>query len=245
MKKGVNLFSIGSLSLETLKVSLVSCVFIRNEHMNETGSRILDQARILLFKLGVRNVTMDDIARELGMSKKTIYQFYQNKAEIVYEVAKTHFCAEEAHSEAISREAENAIDEEFRQLRWAREVLQTIAPNLAAEIRKYYPKAWGIIEGFQNDYLKQKVTENLTRGIAEGLYRPEIDLEVVAQLRLAQMEWFLSLYPVHPREETFSPMRIQLQLFDLYMHGIVSDVGRPILDAYLQEIREGIDELKT
>lgn len=206
--------------------------------MTDLQQRILDQAQALMFRLGVRNVTMDDIARELGISKKTIYQFYKNKAEIVFEVTQDHFKTEEEQFEAITKEASNAIDEEFRLLRWYRDILQTMAPSLATEIRKYYPKAWRIFERFQNEYLKQKVLQNLKRGTEEGLYRFDMDLEVLAHLRLAQMEWFLDLFSQYSGSNGFSPMRIQLQLFDLFMHGIVSDAGRPILERYLEEVRD-------
>jgi AcrR family transcriptional regulator len=210
--------------------------------MNEPESRILDQAKTLIFKLGVRSVTMDDIARELGMSKKTIYQFYQNKAEIVYEVARAHFRTEKAQSEAISREAANAIDEEFRILMWSLHVFQTMAPNLVEEIRKYYPQTWQIFEQFQNEYIMRKVRDNLDRGIAEGLYRAEIDREVIAQLRLAQVEWFLGLH--RPGADQFSPIRVQIQLFDLYMNGICTEKGQGLLREYLTRIRKQASNLQ-
>jgi len=185
---------------------------------------------------------MDDIARELGMSKKTIYQFYQNKAEIVHEVAKAHFQTEKAQSETISQEAENAIDEEFRILMWSLQVFQTLAPNLVSEVRKYYPQTWQIFEQFQNEYIMHKVRENLDRGIDEGLYRPEIDREVIAQLRLAQVEWFLGLDRLGA--DQFKPIRVQIQLFDLYMHGICSEKGRALLRAYLARVREQASSLE-
>lgn len=210
--------------------------------MNDSESRILDQAKELIFQRGVRSVTMDDIARELGISKKTIYQFYKNKAEIVYEVAMAHFRAEEAHSEAISREATNAIDEEFRILMWSLQVFQTMAPNLVAEVRKYYPRAWEIFERFQTDYIMRKVRDNLDRGIEEGLYRPEIDRDVIAQLRLAQVEWFLGLH--RPGADQFPPIRIQIQLFDLYMHGICTEEGRRQLSQYVAQVREQASSLQ-
>lgn len=186
---------------------------------------------------------MDDIARELGMSKKTIYQFYQNKAEIVYEVAKAHFRAEKAQSEAISKAAENAIDEEFRILMWSLQVFQTMAPNLISEVRKYYPQSWQIFEQFQHEHIMCKVRENLDRGIEEGLYRPEIDREVVAHLRLAQVEWFLGLH--RPGVDQVAPIRIQIQLFDLYLHGICTKHGRELLHDYLAQVREQAASLQS
>jgi AcrR family transcriptional regulator len=206
--------------------------------MNDVETRILTRAKELFFQLGVKTVTMDDIASALGMSKKTIYQFYKNKAEIVYEVALAHFREEVALSNTIAEEANDAIDEEFRTLMVSLQVFRTMAPNLITDIRKYYPRAWRIFEGFLNEYIQQKVQANLDRGIAEGLYRPEIDQTVITQLRLAQISWFLGFQT--PPSGPFSSVRLQVQLFDLYLHGIVNDAGRALLGDYLLQIREQV-----
>jgi TetR/AcrR family transcriptional regulator, cholesterol catabolism regulator len=197
----------------------------------ETRERILTHANQLFMKYGARSVTLDDVARDLGISKKTIYQYFENKEDIVCEVTRNHMRAEEEAGNRIAGISENALDELARFIQHTIQSLKTISPQLIFETQKYYPQAWQIFHDHKNDYILSKVRENLERGIREGLYRADIHVEIVARMRVAQIE--MSLDPALFPPDQFDFVEIQLQMIELYMFGVMTKKGR----AYLSEHR--------
>ncbi len=199
----------------------------------EGKKRVLLFATELFLKYGVRNVTMDDLAQQLGVSKKTIYASFQNKREIVIAVANEFFRLEKERSEELSKQSQNAIDELFRIVSWSLNVLKKISPNLIFEIRKYYPEAWLVFDAFHRGYVLDKIKQNLEQGIMEGLYREGLHVEIVASLRVLQIEATLhsDFFPV----SKFDPATVQVEVFELFMRGLVSDKGRHLLDQYLSD----------
>lgn len=198
--------------------------------------RILGQARNLFLRYGVRSVTMDEVVQQLGMSKKTLYQHFANKADIVLAVVRGYLQEQKEQSDRISAEAENAIDQEFRLLLWAVQVFRDMNPSLIFEVQKYFPQAWEEFDAFKNGYLREKVHQNLIRGVEEGLYRPELDLELISYVRLAQVDISITQEELPPGKYAFS--QVTLVLFDLYLRGIVTAQGREMLEAYLEQIDE-------
>jgi AcrR family transcriptional regulator len=202
----------------------------------ETKERILAHANQLFMKYGVRSVTLDDISRDLGISKKTIYQYFENKEDIVCEVARAHMQSEVEAGDQIAGISENALDELARFVHYTIQSLKTISPQLIFETQKYYPRAWQVFHDHKNDYILRKVRENLERGIREGLYRAEINVEIVARMRVAQIE--MSLDPALFPPDQFDFLEIQLQMIELYMFGVMTKKGRSYLSAhrYHQEV---------
>lgn len=193
--------------------------------------RVLAQAQALFMKYGIRSVTMDDFARALGISKKTIYQYFNNKADIVFEVVKAHIEEEEEQQEHIISQATNAIQELTLLVPYIIQSFEETPSHLIHEVQKYYPLAWQLFEKHKSGFILEKVRENLIRGIKEGFYRSRINVELVARMRIAQIDASLSqdLFP----SDQFDSVEVQIQMFNLYMYGIVSDKGRKLLNTYL------------
>lgn len=185
--------------------------------------RILSEASSLFLQFGVRNVTMDEVAQKLGISKKTIYQHFRNKADMIFQVANAYFAEEEAVSNRISQDAPNAVAELIGILNWTQQTLRTISPTLLIEVQKYYPKTWQLFDAFRSGFLFQKVHENLTRGIQEGLFRQNLNLEIVSRFRTAQIESSIDnkLFPT----DRFDMLTVQHQMMDLYVHSIATPAG--------------------
>ena len=200
---------------------------------NEMEERILEHATKKFMQFGVRTVTMDDIARELGISKKTIYQAFETKADLVYAISELHFEEEKRAFDEIEASSKNAVDGLVKVARWSFEMFRHMSPNLVIEMQKYYPKAWGVFLDFRIDYILQKIRENLIRGIQEGFYRKDLQVEIVARLRLSQIDSSIreEYFPV--RE--FPPVDVQMEMFELFVRGIVSDAGQQLLDTYLNQ----------
>ena len=199
----------------------------------DPAKRILQGADELFKKVGVRNVTMDDIASHLGMSKKTIYQHFSNKKEIVHAGMHAHFHLEKEKYAEIHGQAEDAIHEMILLMLWVAESFKMISPVMIYDIKKYYSGSWKLFEEFKNDFVLKIIRENLEKGVSQGLYRKELDLDIMMKLRLEEIELFLKpgLFP----EGKFTLAYLQTQILDHYLHGLVTLQGKKLINKYLNK----------
>jgi TetR/AcrR family transcriptional regulator, cholesterol catabolism regulator len=199
----------------------------------EVKERILVKATELYMRYGIKSISMDDIALQSGVSKKTIYQFYADKDELIEAV----FLGEINHSEACcdrDRAASvNAIDEVFKAMEMVEEMFSNMNPSLLYDIQKYHPRAYQHFEKHKNEYIQTMIRENLHRGIAEGLYREDFNADIITRFRLESM-----MLPFNPDFRTkgkynLADMEIELTLHFLY--GIVSPKGYKLILKYQQD----------
>ncbi len=194
--------------------------------------KIIAGAGDLFHKYGIRSVTMDDIARHLSVSKKTIYQFYKDKDEIVLLSLKAHMDQLKLEYDEIFLNSANAIEELSRVSKCMRKDFKDMNPALLFDMRKYHPNAWQMWVDFKNEYIKNQVMTNLIKGIKEGYYRDTLNPEVLARLRveLVQLAFDESIFPT----DKFNLKELQLQFFDHFIHGIVTEKGRLLYHEYLE-----------
>lgn len=196
----------------------------------EVKERILAGAAELFMRYGCKSVTMDDIARHLAVSKKTLYQFYKDKDEIITTFARHEFECEKDCMQGITAEAENAIDEVMRISRHIRQTFSKMNPALLYEMQKYHVEAWQVYADFRQSIVADQIRGNLERGIREGLYRDTIDVEILTRLRLELIQ--LAFDPrVFPPAQ-FSLVELQMQVMDLFIRGIATAKGLQVLDQY-------------
>ncbi len=196
----------------------------------EVKERILAGAAELFMRYGCKSVTMDDIARHLAVSKKTLYQFYKDKDEIITTFARNEFECEKDCMQGITAEAENAIDEVMRISRHIRQTFSKMNPALLYEMQKYHVEAWQVYANFRESTVADQIRGNLERGIREGLYRDTIDVEILTRLRLELIQ--LAFDPrVFPPAQ-FSLVELQMQVMDLFIRGIATATGLQVLDQY-------------
>jgi AcrR family transcriptional regulator len=114
--------------------------------MEETDvrNRILSGTEELFMKYGVRSISMDDIARHLGVSKKTLYQHFADKDDLVTHVSSSHLQRDQAMFADLRQQSSNAIEELARISVWIKEDLEKMNPTLLIDIQKYHPKAFAI-----------------------------------------------------------------------------------------------------
>src|SRR5215204_4073533 len=146
--------------------------------------RILERSHELFNKYGIRSVSMDDIAAGLGMSKKTLYQYFSDKEELV----DACFSGVMDHSRhqclADQKKAENPVHEFFLAFDMTQEMFAEMNPAVLYDLQKYHPAAFKKFHEFKYTFLYNVITNNLQRGIKEELYRAEIDIDVLARLRI-------------------------------------------------------------
>ncbi|MDB5191517.1 MAG: TetR/AcrR family transcriptional regulator, partial [Segetibacter sp.] len=150
----------------------------------QTQERIIQKAQDLFLKYGIRSVTMDEIASQLGMSKKTLYQFVADKDELVDAVAKNHISLNQKRCECDRCLADNAIHQIFLTIEMVEEMMVNMNPAVFNDLQKYHSKSYERFNNHRNTFLYDFVKDNLVAGIEEGLYRDNINIEVMTKLRL-------------------------------------------------------------
>lgn len=198
--------------------------------------RISTEAFKLFCQRGIKSVSMDDIAQHLSMSKKTIYKWFANKDEVVHFATDQYLGTVKADCKHCQLDAANAIEELLAIMETTRRVFAGIHPAIFHDLQKYHASAWKLWLEFKSHYLLGQIKENLLRGISEGLFRQELDVEVVARLRLAQVEvpFDERLFPRHQ----FEILPVQLVSLECFMLGIATLKGHKMINDYKQITEE-------
>src|SRR5471030_967696 len=153
---------------------------------NSQTGRILDGAGELFLQAGIKSVTMDDIAKHLGMSKKTIYQFFKDKNELVMALVKMKLQEDEDQMCAIISKSGNVIEEMINMMKCSEEIFSRINPIVIHDLQKYHPDAWKQFQNFKSGVIVHTLEELLSKGIKQGYIRPDIDVKILARMRVSQ-----------------------------------------------------------
>lgn len=177
---------------------------------------------------GIKSVTMDDVARELGISKKTLYQYFKDKSELVGIVLQKEFEQKaQEFADAMDNKA-NAIEEVFGYFRVQMKLLVNHKPNFIYDLKKYYPIHFENFNKQKNGRMMDSVLKNLKRGKREGLYRKDLNEEIITKMHIARIESLMSS-GLFSFEELVSPLFFS-EAFKYHLFGIVNDKGREILN---------------
>lgn len=195
--------------------------------------RILKTAVDLFWRYGVKSITMDDIAKELGISKKTIYQHFNDKDAIVKEVVEQELACEQIDIERLAAEASDPIEEVLRTSDYMRACFGTISPVLLHDLKKYHPKAWNLFQKHKHEHIIQGISGNLLRGIERGLYRNSINVDVMARMRVEQIE--MAFDPAIFPPQKFSMIDVHVQLIHHFLRGILTEKGFTLYNTYLDK----------
>src|SRR6201985_325403 len=169
--------------------------------------RIIQGGEELFLKAGIKSVTMDDIAKHLGMSKKTIYQFFKDKNELVLALVKRKLQDDEDQMCAIISKSGNVIEEMINMMKCSEEIFSRINPIVIHDMQKYHPDAWKQFQNFKADVIVNTLEQLLSKGIKQGYIRPDIDVKIIAKMRVSQVELGFDT-TVFPAAE-FSPWKVQ------------------------------------
>jgi AcrR family transcriptional regulator len=198
----------------------------------ETSIRILVEAEVLFFRYGVKSITMDEIAAHLGISKKTIYQFYKDKKELVYKVIETKMAKQEIEMDAIAEKAIDPVHEVILTSDYLKNIFQNMNPFLLMEVQKYYPRAYGIFSAYRDKCIFTNIFNNIKKGMASGLYRPGIDVDTIARLRMVCID--AAFNPENFPLAKKNLNELQLQLIEHFLYGICTLKGHKLINKYKQ-----------
>lgn len=201
---------------------------------------ILERVQPLYQKYGIKSVTMDDVSRELGISKKSLYVHIRDKEELVrltvqYEIQKhLEFINGIIHSE------EHAIEELVRVWSYVNEMLDSYSETAEYDLKKYYPDLYSEIQDLRKEHMYQCVLNNIKKGKETGLYREDLDEEVIAKLHAGRMQKIYEDELYTPKE--FTSKKFFREFLTYHIRGIASPEGIGYLEEHMDRIERMREE---
>lgn len=198
-----------------------------HENMKE---KIIEGAGNLFVRYGIRSVSMDDIANNLAISKKTLYQYFKDKDDVVSQATMAIIEKDRGVFLEMKESSANAIEELSKVSGCLRRMFDEMNPSLLFDLNKYHPDAWEYYLKYKNEFIFQMITDNLTRGVKEGNFRDDININILARLRVEQVQICFD-QKVFPKDQ-FDFKEVQMQVFDLFLFGIVTSEGKTLYEKY-------------
>ncbi|NEN23139.1 TetR/AcrR family transcriptional regulator [Cryomorpha ignava] len=202
------------------------------ENLSKEDQLIKDAIDVFL-TYGIKSVTMDDVARHLRVSKKTIYQFVKDKEDLVNRCVRRDCNSIENSVQDIQAQNLKAIDENFAISSVIVEELKNIHPSIFYDLEKYYPEAMAMMVEMRHDFIGGVMRQNLNKGISEGVYRPELNVEIMTQLWVLRLNVIFNpkLFPM----DEFHPKDVYLEMFIHHIRGIANAKGLKELEKNLNK----------
>ncbi len=200
---------------------------------SDTKQRIRKAAHDLVIQYSIRSVSMDDIAANLGMSKKTIYQYFKDKDELVEAVVDDVIDTNQCICNTDREKADNGVHEIFLVMDMMVEMFKTMNPSILFDMQKYHQAAFMKFQKHRNEYLYNVCRQNLERGIREELFRPEINVEIMARYRVETM--LTAFNPEFQRYLKKSLLEIEEEIIIHYLFGLVTLKGYKLVLKYMEQ----------
>lgn len=179
---------------------------------------------------------MDDIAKDLGMSKKTIYQFYKEKDDLVNQLCALELRKKAEDFTALHQESSDAIHEIIMISDHMRLMLESINPVFFKDLQKFHPAAYELYTEFRSDCAVKSVQQNIKKGKASGVYRADLDEEFAANLRLAQID--MLIFGNYFSFEKISFAKTHELTLELFVYGICTLKGHKLFNQYQKRKEE-------
>lgn len=223
-------------TLETFGMNIVSIFSNYNMIMNDELKHILEKVKCLYLKYGIKSVTMDDVSRELGISKKTLYQHVRDKSDLVEKVVDLEMEDRQKNLSCIENSGLNAIEELLEVNTQVVDMLQNFNPATEYDLKKYYPDLYHRIQESRREHMHKSLLDNIRRGREEGLYREDFDEDIIAKLNVLRFENLFTSEIFSSNE--LSSKKFFNELFMYHIHGIANKNGLKVLENKLNEINE-------
>jgi TetR/AcrR family transcriptional regulator, cholesterol catabolism regulator len=184
---------------------------------------IADRSREIFMKYGIRSVSMDDISRELGMSKKTLYQHFLNKSDLVKQVLLFNQEDFERKISNILNENHNAVDDLLYISLIINSHIEEVNLAFTFDLQKYYPDLYREFLDKKRNFASHYLTNNILKGIRENLYRNDLNVELLAKLYVQKIEDLHD--PQFYDKEKISFGEVFQVMFENHIRGIANENG--------------------
>lgn len=199
--------------------------------MDEKHGNFLLRVYELYNRFGIKSVTMDDVARELGISKKTLYECITDKKDLIKLVMEMAYRYHGEKLNDITTRGLNAMEELLEVNQYMTRMVKELNPTLMYDMQKYYPELHNSLMAEQRQRMHDAIQKNLLKGIAEGLYRKEINVEIISRLHMGRMEYRYR-QDAHQLNNIDS-QEVMREIFIYHLHGIANEKGIQIMNEKL------------
>lgn len=196
-------------------------------------TKIIEQIEDKLFKDGFYKTTMDDVASELGMSKKTIYKFFPSKDDLVMAIAKHFMNSMKNKIVPALNSDKNAIEKLAELINILATASDKVSPKRMDEIRKYFPSLWNEIDKFRTQMMFGNITKVIDQGKAEGLFI-DYPTSIIMNVLVASVRNIVN--PDFILNNNFSIIEAARYAFKIIIGGIVTDKGKKIFNQTINKI---------
>ena len=203
---------------------------MRRQKQMEAKERIIKEAKGLFFRVGIRSVTMDDIAAQVGMSKKTLYQHFADKDELVDNLVDGEIGLMQNETMACINSSANAIEEIFISMDMANRHFTKMNPMLLFDLHKFHFKSFQKFMDHKNTFLIKVITDNLKRGIEEGLYRADTRVDIIAKYRLQMLMLPFDMEAYPPMQ--YNLMDVSNAMIENFLYGLATERGYQLIEKY-------------
>jgi AcrR family transcriptional regulator len=196
----------------------------------EIRKRIQEKATELFMRYGIRSVSMDDIATQLGMSKKTIYQSFADKDELVDAVVEDDIREMQNKCGACQYNAANAVEEIFLTMEMVQEQFRNMNPMVLYDLQKFHFRSFQKFMDHKNRFLLEIIRENMNKGITEGLYRADLNIDVLSKFRLESMmiPFNMDLFP----PQKYNVGDVTQVIIEHFLFGLATEEGYQLILKY-------------
>lgn len=184
-------------------------------------------------QFGIRSVSMDDIANNLGMSKKTLYQYYVDKDELVAAVVESHINDIESDCLDCKTGASDAIHEIFIMMDRIMDEFNNMNPMLLYDLEKFHFKAFNRFKEHKNKFLAEVIRKNIEWGIEEELYREDLNIDVMCKFRLESMMIPFNVGVFPPGK--YNLAAVSEEIIRHFTYGLVTIKGHKLIQKYNQQ----------
>ncbi|MFM7813263.1 MAG: TetR/AcrR family transcriptional regulator [Flavobacteriales bacterium] len=194
---------------------------------------ILKSATGIFMRYGIKSVNMDDMAKHMGMSKKTIYVHFKDKHDLVGRAVEMFNAHEASEMAAIHEQKLNAVEEMFAINRWVISLLSQIHPSVMFDLEKYYAHSAVMLKEHRNKLVYTSMLSNLKVGQKQGFYRKDLDPEIIARIYIARLDMFFNeaLFP----RDSFKAIDIYMETFKYHIRGVASEKGLEYLTKHYKK----------
>lgn len=202
----------------------------------EAKERIIQEAKNLFLRLGIRSVSMDEIATQMGISKKTLYQHFQDKNQLVDLVLEEQIKQMQAETIQAVHSSSNAIGEIFNTMDMMVKHSSNMNPMVLFDLQKYHFGSFQKFAAHKNDFLFNIISNNLKKGVEEGLYRSDINIEILAKFRLETLMigFNMDAFPTNK----FNVTDVSLVIIENFLYGLATEKGFNMIESYKNKRKE-------
>ena len=193
--------------------------------------QIISKAADLFMRYGIKSVTMDDLARQLGISKKTLYEHVENKSDLITQIFEQKINEEKQMMAQFRDTAADAIEEILQITEFVLKTLRHMSPTAVYDLQKYYRSTWKMMESLHSHHIYDMIKDNLERGMSQGVFRDDINPDIIAKIYVGSNSCVTDDQQFPVKDYRMDQLFIQLMTY--HMHGIASPKGLQLLEQHM------------